>query len=143
MVTESSVSTSVTNSATELVTHSNPALSISSTTANDNIMMTSDPTVTSNSMINMSSTNDLNFMTSSSIVAVVTTPSADARQEQNDDGGSNVGGIVAGCVVAFILIIAIVVCLIIFLMWYHAKKKGEYTAKSGITLFSYSAIADI
>ena len=136
MVTESSVS--ATNSATELVTHSNSALSTSSTTATNNIMMTSDPTVTSNSMINTSPTNDINFMTSSSIVVMVTTPSVDARQEQND--GSDVGGIVAGCVVAFILIIAIVVCLIIFLMWYRAKKKGEYTAKSGIALFSYSAI---
>ena len=74
----------------------------------------------------LASTNSINTMTSSS------TPPIDAAREQNDDSGSGVGGIVAGCVVAFILTIAIIVCLIVFLIWYRAKKKGEYTTKSGI-----------
>ena len=76
-----------------------------------------------------------NVITSSTIDSMVTTPPTDVIQGQNDDSGGGVGGIVAGCVVAFILIIAVVVCLIIFLIWYRAKKKGEYTTKSGMTVY--------
>ena len=127
-------SISETISATESVTHSLSANSMTAT-----VMMTSDPApATSNSMIYSSPTLGINFMTSSSIYVMVTTSPIDARQEQNDDGGSNVDGIVAGCVVAFVLIIVIVVCLIIFLMWYRAKKKGECATKRGIcVIYSY------
>ena len=65
---------------------------------------------------------------------MATTPSTDARREQNDENGSGVGGIVAGCVVAFIVFVAVVVCLIVFLIWYRAKKKEEYTIKSGVPI---------